>query len=322
MPRRVRGAATGLRRHVRRRRRPRHDPAVPARPGRARPRGGRARAGRCSPRSSSRHARRSRLWSAQSDDALARTCRNAGLAPADVETLALLTAVELNPQRQRVVAYVQDSVQLPRPTLALLARLLGSGRAADGRARLAAARGRAGHGGRRRARGRSGCAAWCRGSCGRSSGSTRPTRTCPRAPASWPAQRRRSRAAGTSAAAAAGARRRRREPAPGRGRRARRPTGARDVGPAVGGGVGGGGPRGDRRRVRGAARGRRRARAARRRAHRGRDAPHLRALVARASCRWRRCRSDGGARCTSSTARPARRTGWPARAPPTRAAPA
>ena len=65
------------------------------------------------------------LWCAQSDDALARTCRNAALTSPDVESLALLTAVELNPQRQRVVAYVQDSVQLPRPTLALLARVLG-----------------------------------------------------------------------------------------------------------------------------------------------------------------------------------------------------
>ncbi|WP_222594461.1 AAA family ATPase [Cellulomonas xylanilytica] len=65
------------------------------------------------------------LWCAQSADALARACRNAGLAPPDVETIALLTAVELDPQRQRVVAYVQDSVQLPRPCLALLARALG-----------------------------------------------------------------------------------------------------------------------------------------------------------------------------------------------------
>lgn len=64
-------------------------------------------------------------WAAQSDDPLARVCRNAGLTLNDVETLALLTAVELDPQRQRVVAYVQDSVQLPRPTLGLLGRVLG-----------------------------------------------------------------------------------------------------------------------------------------------------------------------------------------------------
>lgn len=65
-------------------------------------------------------------WATRSDDVLARVCRQAGLTLNDVEALALLTAVELNPQRQRVVAYVQDSVQLPRPTHALLARVLGS----------------------------------------------------------------------------------------------------------------------------------------------------------------------------------------------------
>ncbi len=49
--------------------------------------------------------------------------RSAGLGAADAEVLALLTAVEGSTARQRLVAYVQDSVQLPQLTLATLARL-------------------------------------------------------------------------------------------------------------------------------------------------------------------------------------------------------
>lgn len=54
--------------------------------------------------------------------------RSARLGPAEAEALALLAAVELAPARQRLVAYVQDSVQLPQVTLATLARIFpGSG---------------------------------------------------------------------------------------------------------------------------------------------------------------------------------------------------
>ncbi|MFI7601336.1 ATP-binding protein [Actinoplanes sp. NPDC049681] len=49
--------------------------------------------------------------------------RTAHLPVAEAEVLALLVAVELSPARQRLVAYVQDSVQLPRLTLATLARI-------------------------------------------------------------------------------------------------------------------------------------------------------------------------------------------------------
>src|SRR5439155_12169997 len=38
----------------------------------------------------------------------------------DAAVLAFLGAVELEPRRQRLVAYVQDDVTKPRPTLALL----------------------------------------------------------------------------------------------------------------------------------------------------------------------------------------------------------
>ncbi|MEU7904697.1 ATP-binding protein [Actinoplanes sp. NPDC049118] len=50
-------------------------------------------------------------------------CRSAGLSVGEAEVLALLVAVELSPARQRLVAYVQDSVQLPRVTLTSLARI-------------------------------------------------------------------------------------------------------------------------------------------------------------------------------------------------------
>jgi len=49
----------------------------------------------------------------------------AGLSVAEAEVLALLVAVEISPARQRLVAYIQDSVNLPRLTLATIARMLG-----------------------------------------------------------------------------------------------------------------------------------------------------------------------------------------------------
>ena len=57
------------------------------------------------------------------DSPLAALARSAGLTPAEAEVLALLVAVELSPARQRLVSYIQDSVQLPRLTLAGLARI-------------------------------------------------------------------------------------------------------------------------------------------------------------------------------------------------------
>ncbi|BEP13957.1 hypothetical protein acdb102_22680 [Acidothermaceae bacterium B102] len=51
--------------------------------------------------------------------------RRARLRLAEAEVLALVTAVELHPQRQRLVAYIQDSVQLPRLTLATLGQVFG-----------------------------------------------------------------------------------------------------------------------------------------------------------------------------------------------------
>jgi len=49
--------------------------------------------------------------------------RNAGLTVQEAEVLALLLAVEISPARQRLVAYIQDSVQLPRLTLSTLNRI-------------------------------------------------------------------------------------------------------------------------------------------------------------------------------------------------------
>ncbi|GIF25960.1 hypothetical protein BJ973_003230 [Actinoplanes tereljensis] len=46
-----------------------------------------------------------------------------GLTPAEAEVLALVVAVEISPARQRLVAYIQDSVQLPRLTLATIERI-------------------------------------------------------------------------------------------------------------------------------------------------------------------------------------------------------
>jgi hypothetical protein len=49
--------------------------------------------------------------------------RAARLSNPEAEVLALLAAVETSPSRQRLIAYVQDSVQLPQPTLTTLARV-------------------------------------------------------------------------------------------------------------------------------------------------------------------------------------------------------
>lgn len=68
---------------------------------------------------------RLRAWHEHNDDPLARVARRCRLPGAGVETLALLTAAEVDPQRQRTVCYVQDSIHLPRPTLAGVERMLG-----------------------------------------------------------------------------------------------------------------------------------------------------------------------------------------------------
>ncbi|MEJ3746713.1 ATP-binding protein [Actinomycetes bacterium KLBMP 9797] len=57
--------------------------------------------------------------------------RSAGLTAPEAEALALVAAVELAPARQRLVAYVQDSVQLPQLTVATLARIF-DGPGSDG----------------------------------------------------------------------------------------------------------------------------------------------------------------------------------------------
>jgi hypothetical protein len=71
-------------------------------------------------------ARRAFTTSMGGDSRLADLARRASLSDADAEALAQLAAVELHPQRQRLVGYIQDSVQLPRLTLATLDRILGS----------------------------------------------------------------------------------------------------------------------------------------------------------------------------------------------------
>lgn len=63
--------------------------------------------------------------------AMADCVRRARLSVEEAEILGLLAAVELHPARQRLVAYVQDSVHLPRLTLAGLARVLGPVHAAE-----------------------------------------------------------------------------------------------------------------------------------------------------------------------------------------------
>ena len=59
------------------------------------------------------------------DSRFAAVCRYARLTPGEAEVLALLAAVELSPARQRLVGYLQDSVQLPRLTVATLRRVFG-----------------------------------------------------------------------------------------------------------------------------------------------------------------------------------------------------
>jgi hypothetical protein len=61
------------------------------------------------------------------DAPFARIVRTAGLDPSAAEVFALLAAVELSPHRMRLVAYLQDDVQRPRPTLATLARMFPDG---------------------------------------------------------------------------------------------------------------------------------------------------------------------------------------------------
>jgi ATPase family associated with various cellular activities (AAA) len=71
-----------------------------------------------------REARTAFAGSPAGESRFAGVVRSAGLTVAEAEVLALLVAVEISPGRQRLVAYIQDSVQLPRLTLATLARML------------------------------------------------------------------------------------------------------------------------------------------------------------------------------------------------------
>ncbi|MEV6634653.1 ATP-binding protein [Actinoplanes sp. NPDC051470] len=57
------------------------------------------------------------------DSRFAAVARTAGLSAPEAEALALVVAVEQSTARQRLVSYVQDSVQLPRLTLATLDRV-------------------------------------------------------------------------------------------------------------------------------------------------------------------------------------------------------
>jgi hypothetical protein len=66
-------------------------------------------------------------WVRTAPEPFAACVRNARLTPPEAEVFAVLAAVDLHPARQRLVAYIQDSVQLPRPTLATLARVFGPG---------------------------------------------------------------------------------------------------------------------------------------------------------------------------------------------------
>ena len=50
----------------------------------------------------------------------------AGLDEPAATVLAVLAAVEASPARQRLVAYLHDDMRLPRPTLALIDRIVGS----------------------------------------------------------------------------------------------------------------------------------------------------------------------------------------------------
>ncbi|MET0132542.1 MAG: AAA family ATPase, partial [Kibdelosporangium sp.] len=57
-------------------------------------------------------------------DTFACLVRDTGLDEQDAQALALMIAVERSPHRMRLVAYFQDNVQLPRLTVASLARML------------------------------------------------------------------------------------------------------------------------------------------------------------------------------------------------------
>jgi hypothetical protein len=61
--------------------------------------------------------------SLKGDGRFAAVTRHAHLGTDEAEVLALLVAVEQSPARQRLVSYVQDSVQLPRLTLSTLTRV-------------------------------------------------------------------------------------------------------------------------------------------------------------------------------------------------------
>ena len=69
--------------------------------------------------------------------AFAAIVRRARLSPEEAEVFALLAAVELDERRQRLAVYLQDSIHLPRVTLATLQRGLdrrtGAGAVAPGR---------------------------------------------------------------------------------------------------------------------------------------------------------------------------------------------
>jgi len=64
----------------------------------------------------------------QGEEELARIAANAGLDPLEGDLLAVLCAVELDPRRQRLVAYLNDDVSQRRVTPYLADHLLGPGR--------------------------------------------------------------------------------------------------------------------------------------------------------------------------------------------------
>ena len=315
MPRRV-GAPTGLRGDVRRRRRPRHDPAVAARPRRSRPCGGRARArpvrapGRqgtpCARGVGGAERRRPRagVQARRSDGERRRVARAAHrggaepAAPAGGRLRAGLgPAAAAHPRPARPHPRAGDP-----PTAAPGRRCASPGQLSPWRSP---------------ARGRSGCAAWCPGSCGRCSGSA-PDPSCPRAPG------RCRRSAGVAVTS---------HPHPAlllvHGANAesrRRAVGAELAGlPVLATTVRSPQRSGRRSSARRPSRGapscwRPPARRTRSPPHASR--PHRTSpsrCRRRASCRWSRCRSAPGVSSTSSTAKPDRRTGWPARGRPSRA---
>jgi hypothetical protein len=69
--------------------------------------------------------RRRELFTASLADSsrFAGLARSARLDRYEAEVLALVAAIDLHPQRQRLMSYVQDNVQLPRVTLAVLHRI-------------------------------------------------------------------------------------------------------------------------------------------------------------------------------------------------------